>query len=121
MVRRSVPAAAFSQSRPLASLSSSMKRKAAGPDLISRTNAKETYVLTDKELDSLAAEEAANPHRPKGPKQKLYQDAQLEELAIKKWGSAEAFQAERQKRAIAPSPSKPGPSLASTAAGATST
>ena len=184
-----------------------MKRKAQPADdgcKMAKTNAMETYCLTQKDvravpptvkpcqgwpdsnlsmvllvqLEGLSVEEAPNPHRPKGPKQKLYQDKQvltwlqarlqsltsvlhascspkpaqapvvaprsldadsagdswgcsqprpvgqsngpgddracelqLEAAAVAKWGSVEAFQAERQSRAEAqakPSPSKPG-------------
>ena len=60
------------------------------------------------QLEGLEAETAANPHRPKGPRQKLYQDTKLEALAVSKWGSSEAFQAERQKRANAKSTASPG-------------
>ncbi|KAK9806535.1 hypothetical protein WJX73_008373 [Symbiochloris irregularis] len=66
---------------------------------MAKTNAKTTYCLSEKDLEALTPKEAPNPIRPRGPTQKLYLDSELEDLAVKKWGSPEAFQKERDARA----------------------
>ena len=90
-----------------------MSPRAAETSRMAKTNAKQTYCLSEKDLEELVPKEAPNPFRPRGPKQKLYLDSELEDLAIKKWGSPEGFQKERDLRAAkrlekAASPQKSG-------------
>ncbi|CAK3830734.1 DNA repair RAD14 [Lecanosticta acicola] len=71
--------------------------------LLTKTEAKEDYLLTDPELrdeDLLPHLEKANPHKSTWNNMMLYLRFQVEEYAFsaKKWGSAEALDAEFERR-----------------------
>jgi DNA repair protein len=64
--------------------------------LISRSNAKLTYSLTDKDLKSLGSIRRSNPHQKSWQKMHLYLERQVHEIAIQKHGSLEALQEHKQ-------------------------
>ncbi|GAM86765.1 hypothetical protein ANO11243_047840 [Dothideomycetidae sp. 11243] len=71
--------------------------------LLTKTEAKEDYLLTDPELrdrDLLPHLERPNPHKSTWNNMMLYLRFQVEEYAFseKKWGSAEALDAEFERR-----------------------
>lgn len=71
--------------------------------LLTKTEAKEDYLLTDPELQDeklLPHLERPNPHKPNWHNMYLYLRCQLEEYAFseKRWGSAEALDAEFERR-----------------------
>ncbi|KAB8233358.1 XPA protein C-terminus-domain-containing protein [Aspergillus alliaceus] len=71
--------------------------------LLTKTEAKEDYLLTDPELkdeDLLPHLERPNPHKSTWNNMMLYLRYQVEEYAFsaKKWGSAEALDAEFERR-----------------------
>ncbi|KAJ5343209.1 uncharacterized protein N7506_003033 [Penicillium brevicompactum] len=71
--------------------------------LLTKTEAKEDYLLTDPELrdeDLLPRLEKPNPHKSTWNSMMLYLRYQIEEYAFsdKKWGSTEALDAEFEKR-----------------------
>ncbi|SCZ91929.1 BZ3500_MvSof-1268-A1-R1_Chr5-3g08226 [Microbotryum saponariae] len=82
------------------------KHKAELPDLYSlltKTECKEDYLLTDSELrdeELLPHLLRPNPHRPTYSNMMLFLRVQVEEFAFsdKKWGSPEALDAEFEKR-----------------------
>ncbi|KAK9784246.1 putative XPA protein C-terminus-domain-containing protein [Seiridium cardinale] len=82
------------------------KCKEAGPDkysLLTKTEAKEDYLLTDPELrdeELLPHLSKPNPHKSHWHDMMLFLRCQVEDYAFsdKKWGSAEALDAEFEKR-----------------------
>ncbi|TFY82068.1 hypothetical protein EWM64_g1940 [Hericium alpestre] len=69
--------------------------------LLTKTECKEDYLLTDSELrdeELLPHHLKANPHKSTFANMMLYCRFQVEEFAWKKWGSPEALDAEWQKR-----------------------
>ncbi|GLC46057.1 hypothetical protein PLESTM_001820400 [Pleodorina starrii] len=66
--------------------------------LLPKTHAKTVFCLTDKELEALPAVEKRNPRSRNGPPMKLYDKAQLEVAAHRKWGGPEGLAAEQRKR-----------------------
>jgi len=71
--------------------------------LLTKTEAREDYLLTDEELkdaELLPRMERPNPHKSTWNNMMLYLRYQVEEYAFsdKKWGSAEALDAEFEKR-----------------------
>jgi len=69
--------------------------------LLTKTEAREDYLLTDPELkddDILPHLEQPNPHKSTWSNMMLYLKYQVEEFAVKKWGSFEAMDAEFEKR-----------------------
>jgi DNA-repair protein complementing XP-A cells len=70
--------------------------------LLTKTECKEDYLLTDSELkdeEVLPHMLKANPHKSTFANMMLYCRYQVEEFAWKKWGSPEALDAEWEKRA----------------------
>ncbi|KAK9842891.1 hypothetical protein WJX74_003996 [Apatococcus lobatus] len=65
---------------------------------INKTAAKEMYCLSDKDLESLSPDEKRNPRNRHGATMKLYERAELEALAVEKYGSMDDVKAERHKR-----------------------
>ncbi|KAI5818956.1 XPA protein C-terminus-domain-containing protein, partial [Pyronema omphalodes] len=80
------------------------KCKKEKPDkysLLTKTEAREDYLLTDPELkdeDLLPHLSQPNPHKSTWSNMMLYVKYQVEEFALKKWGSFEAMDAEFEKR-----------------------
>ncbi|XP_057324532.1 DNA repair protein complementing XP-A cells homolog [Microplitis mediator] len=70
--------------------------------LITRTEAKEEYLLKDCDLDrrepNLKYIIKKNPHNPRWGEMKLYLHLQIEKRALEVWGSEEALLTEREKR-----------------------
>ncbi|KAI5787268.1 XPA protein C-terminus-domain-containing protein [Geopyxis carbonaria] len=69
--------------------------------LLTKTDAREDYLLTDPELrdeEILPHMEQPNPHKSTWSNMMLYLRYQVEGHAIKKWGSLEALDAEFEKR-----------------------
>ncbi|XP_008549586.1 DNA repair protein complementing XP-A cells homolog [Microplitis demolitor] len=70
--------------------------------LITRTEAKEEYLLKDCDLDkrepNLKYIIKKNPHNPRWGEMKLYLHLQIEKRALEVWGTEEALLAEREKR-----------------------
>jgi DNA-repair protein complementing XP-A cells len=66
--------------------------------LISRTKAKEQYLLTDTDLDALLYLSKPNPHRSTYASMKLYRKIEIENIAFQRYGTADNIQLERQKR-----------------------
>lgn len=89
-------------------LSVCSKCKEAAPEkysLLTKTEAKEDYLLTDPELrdeDLLPHLSRPNPHKSHWHDMMLFLRCQVEEYAFsdKKWGSAEALDAEFEKREV---------------------
>eukprot|EP00191_Tetraselmis_sp_GSL018_P021533 CAMPEP_0177594914 /NCGR_PEP_ID=MMETSP0419_2-20121207/10051_1 /TAXON_ID=582737 /ORGANISM="Tetraselmis sp., Strain GSL018" /LENGTH=208 /DNA_ID=CAMNT_0019086287 /DNA_START=186 /DNA_END=809 /DNA_ORIENTATION=+ len=67
-------------------------------DGIPKTYAKIQFCLSDRDVESLTATEKKNPYSPKGPAMKLYKREELERLAVRKFGSLEKLEEERQRR-----------------------
>eukprot|EP00088_Acartia_fossae_P018359 TRINITY_DN2060_c0_g1_i1.p1 TRINITY_DN2060_c0_g1~~TRINITY_DN2060_c0_g1_i1.p1 ORF type:complete len:339 (-),score=99.78 TRINITY_DN2060_c0_g1_i1:222-1238(-) len=73
-------------------------------ELITRTEAKSTFLLKDFDLEKCEHGEALkfivkkNPHNPRGGEMKLYLRMQVEERAVQIWGSQEALEAEIEAR-----------------------
>ncbi|XP_011299813.1 DNA repair protein complementing XP-A cells homolog [Fopius arisanus] len=72
--------------------------------LITKTEAKDTYLLRDYDLDQreppLKFILKANPHRAAYGHMKLYLHLQIEKRALEVWGSEEALVEEKEKREI---------------------
>lgn len=72
--------------------------------LITKTEAKETYLLRDHDLDlrepPLKFILKANPHRAAYGHMKLYLHLQIEKRALEVWGSEEALVEEKEKRDV---------------------
>ena len=66
--------------------------------LITKSDAKSTYLLTDQELNSIPHILKPNPKRPNWAKMHLYLVCQVESTAIAKWKSFEALLQEHEKR-----------------------
>lgn len=69
--------------------------------LLTKTECKEDYLLTDPELrdeEVLKHIEKPNPHQNTYHNMMLYMRYQVEEFAFRKWGSAEALDAEYERR-----------------------
>lgn len=69
--------------------------------LLTKTECKEDYLLTDPELrdeEVLKHVEKPNPHQSTYHNMMLYMRYQVEEFAFKKWGSPEALDAEYERR-----------------------
>lgn len=69
--------------------------------LITKTEAQKTYLLTDEELNhnpDLPFIIKPNPKRAQWAKMHLYLRYQVEQFAIKKWGSLEEISAEHDQR-----------------------
>ena len=69
--------------------------------LLTKTEAKEDYMLTDpelKDIELLPHIERPNPHKSTWNNMMLFLKYHLEEVAIKKWGSLEKMDEEYQKR-----------------------
>lgn len=69
--------------------------------VVSRTKAKDVYLLSDRELDSLPVQSKPNPHNAKFAPVKLYLTCQLQTLAWEKYGNWDGVEKERKKRADA--------------------
>lgn len=69
--------------------------------VVSRTKAKDVYLLSDRELDSLPVQSKPNPHNAKFAPVKLYLTCQLQALAWEKYGDWDGVETERKKRADA--------------------
>eukprot|EP00891_Asterochloris_glomerata_P007508 jgi/Astpho2/7508/Aster-02074 len=63
-----------------------------------KTQAKEFFCLTEKDLEPLAFEEKPNRRYKNATPTKLYSREELEAVAAAKWGSVEQAEAEREKR-----------------------
>ncbi|KAL0054237.1 hypothetical protein WJX82_005904 [Trebouxia sp. C0006] len=63
-----------------------------------KTNAKEFYCLTEKDLEPLAYQEKANRRYKNATPTKLYSTEELERAAVEKWGSMPEVEAERNAR-----------------------
>ncbi|KAL0033170.1 hypothetical protein WJX79_007045 [Trebouxia sp. C0005] len=63
-----------------------------------KTNAKEFYCLTEKDLEPLAFQEKANRRYKNATPTKLYSTEELERAAVEKWGSMPEVEAERNAR-----------------------
>lgn len=70
--------------------------------LITKTEAKDTYLLKDCDFDKreppLKFITRKNPHNVRWGEMKLYLLIQVEERALEVWGSEEALEEEREKR-----------------------
>lgn len=70
--------------------------------LITKSTAKERYLLSDVDLDvrepKLRFLLKRNPHHSSWGDMRLYLEAQVAELALSIWGSEESLEAERQRR-----------------------
>ncbi|TGZ82944.1 DNA repair protein [Ascodesmis nigricans] len=69
--------------------------------LLTKTECREDYMLTEPELkdkELLPYMEQPNPHKSTWSNMMLYMRYQVEAVAIKKWGSLEAMDAEYQRR-----------------------
>ncbi|GLI62670.1 hypothetical protein VaNZ11_005346, partial [Volvox africanus] len=66
--------------------------------LIPKSHAKSIFCLSDKDIAALPAVEKRNPRSRNGPPMKLYEKAQLEAAAHRKWGGPQGLAAEQQKR-----------------------
>ncbi|XP_028831466.1 DNA repair protein complementing XP-A cells [Denticeps clupeoides] len=70
--------------------------------LVSRTDAKQTYLLKDCDLDKreppLRFVLRKNPHNPRWGDMKLYLKLQVEKRCMEVWGSEEALEAARESR-----------------------
>lgn len=72
--------------------------------LLTKTECKEDYLLTDPELrdeELLPHVEKPNPHKTTYNNMMLYMRYQVEEYAFKKWGGPEGLDAEYEKRVAA--------------------
>ncbi|KXZ50650.1 PHR2 protein [Gonium pectorale] len=67
-------------------------------ELLPKTHAKSIFCLADKDLEALQAVEQRNPRSRNGPPMRLYNRAQVESLAHRKWGGPEGLAAEQRKR-----------------------
>jgi len=71
--------------------------------LLTKTECKEDYLLTDAELrdqELMPHLLKANPHKSTFANMMLFLRCQVEEFAWKKWGSPEALDAEYERRAV---------------------
>lgn len=69
--------------------------------LLTKTECKDDYLLTDPELrdeDEMPHIEKPNPHKQTYNNMMLYMRYQVEEFALRKWGSLEALDAEYERR-----------------------
>ena len=69
--------------------------------LLTKTECRQDYLLTDEELESLTYMERQNPHKASYSRMKLYMRFLVEEFALKKWKTWEALDeefAQRSKR-----------------------
>ncbi|VEL32301.1 unnamed protein product [Protopolystoma xenopodis] len=71
--------------------------------LIARTTAKERYLLNDVDLDlrepKLRFLLKRNPHTSSWGDMRLYLEAQIAQRALDVWGSEDAIESERERRA----------------------
>ena len=71
-------------------------------ELITRTEAKTTFLLKDYDLDKREPELKfilrKNPHNPRWGDMKLYLRSQIEDRALEVWGSEEALEKEHEAR-----------------------
>lgn len=65
--------------------------------LITKTAAKEAYLLNDKDIAPLQCQLKRSPEYRK-TMMKLYNPAEVQEIAYKKWGSQDKIDAERERR-----------------------
>jgi len=66
--------------------------------LISRTKAKEQYLLNDIDLNNLLYLVKPNPHRSSYASMKLYRKSEIESIAFARYGNMDNIDAEKQKR-----------------------
>ncbi|KAK9821955.1 hypothetical protein WJX81_002410, partial [Elliptochloris bilobata] len=72
---------------------------AARGSSLPKTHAKEAFCLSEKDLETLSPRLKANPRaRKSGPPMKLYNQDELQALAVAKFGTLEAVEAERDRR-----------------------
>eukprot|EP00834_Sanchytrium_tribonematis_P000554 NODE_10_length_61504_cov_0.956502.p26 type:complete len:255 gc:universal NODE_10_length_61504_cov_0.956502:34696-35460(+) len=69
--------------------------------LLTKTEAKQDYMLTEPELKSLNHMEKVNPHRSQWYPMQLFLRKDLENFAIRKWGSLEKMDQEFYRREAA--------------------
>mmetsp|Transcript_8164 Transcript_8164/g.17499 ORF Transcript_8164/g.17499 Transcript_8164/m.17499 type:complete len:175 (+) Transcript_8164:18-542(+) len=66
--------------------------------LMSKSNAKQLYMLTDKDLSKLGTVTKTNPQHKNWTAMKLYLQSQVEEVAVRKHGSLEDIEEMRHNR-----------------------
>lgn len=68
--------------------------------LISKTKAKEEFLVSDNDMYTLQCIEKKNPNKPEWGNMKLYLRTQVEQLSDRKYGSHEKREIARQKRQV---------------------
>jgi DNA repair protein len=66
--------------------------------LVTKSKAKEHFLVSDDDLASLKFLHASNPSKPGWAQMKLFMWQHVEMLALERWGSWPAIEAERQRR-----------------------
>ncbi|KAK9828674.1 hypothetical protein WJX72_001467 [[Myrmecia] bisecta] len=69
--------------------------------LISKSTARQSYLLTDTDLKKLGSIGKQNPHRKEWNAMRLYLQSQVEELSYTKYGGAEGLEVERERQLTA--------------------
>jgi len=76
------------------------KLDAPGFKMLTKTKAKEIYLVTDEDMRTLPFVEAANPRRAGWTRMKLYITKHVERIALRRWKSLEGLAAEQKRREV---------------------
>mmetsp|Transcript_27910 Transcript_27910/g.44750 ORF Transcript_27910/g.44750 Transcript_27910/m.44750 type:complete len:180 (+) Transcript_27910:3792-4331(+) len=66
--------------------------------MMSKTKAKEEYLITDDDMLKLKYLESSNPRRPGWSIMKLYLVKQIKQVALQRWGNQKAIEEEKDRR-----------------------
>mmetsp|Transcript_17059 Transcript_17059/g.48736 ORF Transcript_17059/g.48736 Transcript_17059/m.48736 type:complete len:472 (-) Transcript_17059:1440-2855(-) len=68
--------------------------------VLTKSKAKEEFLITDDDMRKLPFVETSNPRRSGWTRMKLYVTKQVRSLSMKRWGTPEGLEAERERRAV---------------------